>query len=293
MRVAFFGTAGSITLRPIERMAVEHEVVLFVRPGPSPRLVRRLAEVLRLRQPTPLDVFTRRARIPTAWMPGPHDERIAGRLEKAAPDVILISSFRWLLPSQVLATAGRGAFNLHSSLLPRHRGPVPLFWIFRENDRETGVTVHRVSERADAGEIIVSDRWSLERGSTADQLNETNGIRGADLLSRMMRDLERGQLRSFPQDESLATKAPAVPRSGHHVLFDEWPAERVWHFLHAVYPYYVEELADGDGKPVRYSAVVGWQAGAVGRPGIVTRQGDGLILHCVDGVVRLRGRASP
>src|SRR6185436_18205037 len=96
----------------------------------------------------PIDVFARQHKIERAWMESADDTAIVKRLRRARPDILCISSFRWLLSPAVLATASRGAINLHSSLLPRHRGAVPLFWIFHSDDSETGVTVHRLTDRA-------------------------------------------------------------------------------------------------------------------------------------------------
>jgi len=266
-----------ITLLPLQAVAREHEVVLFVRPGETPSFPRRL-----LRR-DPLDVFARRSGIERAWMPSADDATIVERLRRARPDVICVSSFRWLLPAAVLDTAPRGAFNVHSSLLPRHRGAVPLFWIFHEDDRETGVTVHRLTSRADAGEIVGSDRWELARGTTADDLNAMNAERGAALLQTVLRRIERGEEQSSPQDESRMTRAPKVPRSGRTIDFDSWPAERVWHFLNGVFPYYTEEI----GHP--YAGVVGWEKReGGGEPGSVEETPDELRLRCIDGVVRLR-----
>jgi len=283
VRIAFFGTAGIITRLPLEALASEHEIVLFVRPGARPSMLSRARSRLRR---DPLETFVRRSRVPVAWMRDAGDPSIASKLQRLAPDLLCISTFRWVLPEAVLRTARYGAINLHSSLLPRHRGAVPLFWIFYRDDRETGVTVHRASASADAGEILARDSWPLPRGTTADQLNAMNAERGAALLARVTREIERGESHAVPQDESLVTPAPAVPRSGKMIAFDEWPAERVWHFLHAVYPYYVEDLG------VRYRDVLGWEPANGGRAGEITRNGNEVVVHCIDGVVRLRYEAA-
>ena len=278
MRVAFFGTAGIMTLAPLQAVAREHEVVLFTRPGERPSFLRRMRAAS-----DPLNAFVRRQRIATAWMSTPDDARFLAQLHATRPDIICISSFRWLLSEDVLNAAPRGGVNLHSSLLPRHRGALPLFWIFHSDDRESGVTVHRLTTHADAGAILGQERWPLARGTTAVQLNEMNAERGAQLLARVLRELESGRQHAVAQNEAEITRAPKVPPRGKMIDFESWPAERVWHFLNGVHPFYIEEI----GAP--YAGVLGWRESTVAaKPGTVSNDGSVLLLHCRDGVVRLR-----
>lgn len=287
MKVAFFGTAGVITAAPLAAVAERHEVALFVRPGPPPSLARRV--LARLRPSSdPCEHVVRSRRIPVAWMRGPHDPSVAEALRRIAPDLICVSTFRWLLPETLLATARLGAINLHSSLLPRHRGAVPLFSIFLNDDRETGVTIHRVTPRADAGPIVATDSWPLARGTTAAELNDENARRGAALLVRAIDLLAAGRVTEQPQDESRALAAPKPPRSGRHVDWSVWPSERVWHFLHAVHPYYQEEITAHDGAALTYAGVVGYVEGDGPRGGEVHIAGDEIHVGCADGFVRMR-----
>ena len=293
MRVAFFGTSGEITLLPLQAVARAHDVVLAVRPIGSSSLlrnsVRKVMEAAGLRHRDPIAAFCRAARIPLVYMRDAADTSVVERLRHARPDIICISSFRWLLPMAVVETAKRGAVNLHSALLPRHRGAVPLFWIFYEDDCETGVTVHDVTGRADAGAILGQERWPLARGTTADALNAANAARGAALLVRVLREIEGGSIQRSPQDETLATRAPKVPRSGRMIDFASWPAERVWHFLGGVAPYYVEELFDREGRRIEYAGIIGWRSGTSGVPGTAAIIGGEILLSCRDGAVLLRG----
>jgi methionyl-tRNA formyltransferase len=278
MRVAFFGTSGIITLAPLQAVSREHEVVLFARPGQRPSLLRRV-----MARRDPLNAFITRQRIATAWMRTPDDARFLAQLRDSRPDIICISTFRWLLSEEVLSAALRGGVNLHSSLLPRHRGALPLFWIFHSNDRESGVTVHRLTTRADAGAILGQERWPLARGTTAVQLNDRNAERGAQLLARVLGELASGSEQAVAQNEAEATRAPKVPQRGQMIDFETWPAERVWHFLNGVHPFYVEEIG------AAYAAVLGWrESTSAAMPGSVSNHGAELLLHCRDGVVRLR-----
>jgi methionyl-tRNA formyltransferase len=190
----------------------------------------------------------------------------------------------------VLAAATLGGVNVHTSLLPRHRGPLPLFWIYHGNDREAGVTVHRMIDDYDAGEIITQHAFSLERGYPVDALHQRHVEVAPGVLRAAVRALADGTARPRPQDESLATAAPFVRPGDRMVNFDAWDVERVWHFLAGLFPRFIEPLADAEGRPLTYGGVTGFEPGEPrSRPGTATRTAsDRLALHCRDGVVFLR-----
>lgn len=70
------------------------------------------------------------------------------------PEFIFSFYYRELLPASILSLASKGAFNLHGSMLPRYRGRSPLNWALLNGETESGVTLHYMVERADAGDIV-------------------------------------------------------------------------------------------------------------------------------------------
>ena len=71
--------------------------------------------------------------------------------------------------------------------------------------------------------------------------------------------------------------------------FAEWEVERVWHFCAGLYPRFIEPLTTGDGQPLRYGGVLGYETHETShRPGSVTATNGGYDLHCLGGTVRLR-----
>ena len=113
---------------------------------------------------------------------GRSDPTLRVLLEEARPDLLCVASFPWLLAPALLAIPRLGAVNVHTALLPRHRGPLPLFWIYHADDRETGVTVHWMIEQADAGAIIRQSAFPLPRGLPVDELNRQNARAAGPLL---------------------------------------------------------------------------------------------------------------
>ncbi|WP_329563001.1 methionyl-tRNA formyltransferase [Kitasatospora sp. NBC_01266] len=80
---------------------------------------------------------------------------LARALAGYQPDLVVCDGFPWKLSAEVLRVPRLGALNIHPSLLPRHRGPMPIHWAVRHGDPETGVTIHWMDEDFDTGRILV------------------------------------------------------------------------------------------------------------------------------------------
>ena len=76
------------------------------------------------------------------------------RIKAMEPDFIFSFYYRNLLKADLLAVPRLGCINLHGSLLPKYRGRVPINWAIINGEKETGVTLHYMTQRADAGDII-------------------------------------------------------------------------------------------------------------------------------------------
>jgi methionyl-tRNA formyltransferase len=77
-------------------------------------------------------------------------------------DVVLCWGFGWKLPQEALDVPRLGSVNNHPALLPRHRGPYPFAWTFREGDKEFGSTWHRMDAEFDTGPILAQSTVPLE-----------------------------------------------------------------------------------------------------------------------------------
>ncbi|MFY1663039.1 bifunctional UDP-4-amino-4-deoxy-L-arabinose formyltransferase/UDP-glucuronic acid oxidase ArnA [Pseudomonas sp. Pseu.R1] len=127
------------------------------------------------------------------------------RIGKLAPDFIFSFYYRHLLSENLLACAKNGGFNLHGSLLPRYRGRAPANWVLVNGETETGVTLHRMVKRADAGAIVAQQRVAISASDTALSLHGKLRSAAADLLSETLPLLGKNQLPGVEQDESKAT----------------------------------------------------------------------------------------
>ena len=178
------------------------------------------------------------------------------RIAKLNPDFIFSFYYRNLLSEALLATASKGAFNLHGSLLPKYRGRAPANWVLVKGETETGVTLHRMVKRADAGAILAQQKVTIERTDTGLTLHAKLRDAATNLLRDALPQLAAGKLTETAQDESQATYF------GRRTAADgklEWkkPAEELFNLVRAVtQPYPGAFCAVGEHKLIVWQAEV-------------------------------------
>jgi methionyl-tRNA formyltransferase len=152
-----------------------------------------------------------------------HDARTLVVLASTAPDLICVACFPWRLPRAVLVLPRLGCLNLHPSLLPRNRGPDPLFWTFRRGAMATGVTVHLMDKRLDAGPILARRLIPVPLGMAEAELERVCAQVGGVLLAQSAWALAHGSARPRAQDETHATRFP-TPRASDFLITPDRPA---------------------------------------------------------------------
>ncbi|QHF44987.1 bifunctional UDP-glucuronic acid oxidase/UDP-4-amino-4-deoxy-L-arabinose formyltransferase [Pseudomonas sp. S35] len=178
------------------------------------------------------------------------------RIAKLKPDYIFSFYYRNLLSEPLLAIASKGAFNLHGSLLPKYRGRAPANWVLVNGETETGVTLHRMVKRADAGAILAQQTVTIDRSDTGVSLHAKLRDAASNLLRDALPQLAQGKLTETAQDESQATYF------GRRTAADgklDWkqPAETLFNLVRAVtQPYPGAFCAVGEHKLIVWQAEV-------------------------------------
>jgi methionyl-tRNA formyltransferase len=163
------------------------------------------------------------------------DAALVDALRRLAPDAIAVACFPFRLPPPLLALPPLGCLNVHPSLLPRGRGPEPIFWTLRRGERETGATVFRMDGRFDAGPIVAQARLPVPPGVRAPTLERDLMTLGGRLLVEALPPLAAGALQPAPQDDALATTAP-MPTPADWLMATSLPAGWAWAFARGVAP---------------------------------------------------------
>jgi methionyl-tRNA formyltransferase len=220
LRIAYFG----LPLAGCLLQADGHDVRVAVLPpayGPGRRRLERSIGSERILRATVLGDALERT--------------VEAALAREEPELLVSWFWTRRIPAHLLARVPLGGIGAHPSLLPRHRGPDPYFWAIDAGDAETGVTVHRLTERYDDGEIL--DARALSIGSrNAWQLARALDRPSLALLRKTVRAFSLGERPSGKaQDETLATAAPEPGDDELRVDFG-WPTERALRRIRALAP---------------------------------------------------------
>lgn len=127
------------------------------------------------------------------------------RIRELAPDVIFSFYYRTLLSDDILQLPSFGAFNLHGSLLPHYRGRAPVNWVLVNGETQTGVTLHKMVSRADAGDIVAQSVVAIDEEDTALTLHGKCRTAAAALLAQQLPLIRSREITLTPQDDSRAS----------------------------------------------------------------------------------------
>ncbi len=208
-------------------------------------------------------------------------------LAALAPELIVVAAYGKILPPAVLAIPTRGVLNIHPSLLPRHRGPSPVVTALLEGEAVTGVTVMRLDEGMDTGDIVAQREAAVRPGETAGDLTLRLFSLGAELLLEVLPEWMKGEITPRPQEAERATitrrytkedgeidwALPALSLERRLRAFTPWPGCYTrWQgkLLKVLEGVRVEAPAASEGGPGR---VVAAGQGSPSPVGVVTGQG--------------------
>jgi methionyl-tRNA formyltransferase len=138
------------------------------------------------------------------------DPAVLVQLQSWQPDLIVVVAYGKMLPQTVLTFPPYGCINVHASLLPQYRGAAPIQWALASGEKETGITIMYISERMDAGDILLQKALPIAADDTGGTLHDKLAVLGADALREALQLLKAGQLMARPQNESEATYAPLI-----------------------------------------------------------------------------------
>jgi methionyl-tRNA formyltransferase len=157
------------------------------------------------------------------------------------PDIICVSCFSLRLPGKVLALPRLGCLNVHPSLLPANRGPVPVFWTLKEGLSVTGATVHFMEEEMDRGDILAQATLDVPEGIRYMELENLCARLGGTLLAQAVQDVYANRSTRIVQDEAQSSYY-SFP-SGDDFRVDPllWSARHLYNFVRGV---------SGWGEPV-------------------------------------------
>lgn len=126
------------------------------------------------------------------------------------PEIVVVAAYGLLIPTALLKLPEQGCINIHTSLLPRWRGAAPIQRAIEAGDAITGVSVMRMNEGLDTGEILMQQSLAIHPQETAASLQERLQVLGAELMIRTLGELP--VIKATVQDEAEACYAYKISK---------------------------------------------------------------------------------
>ena len=210
---------------------------------------------------------------------------IVEQIASIEPDLIVVAAFGQILPKSVLDIPKMGCINVHGSLLPKLRGASPMQAAVLEGLDESGVTIMRMAEGLDTGDMI-SRRACDIKGMDFTEVSETLAEAGAELLAETIPHIADGSAEYEPQDDSEASYAGIIRKTDGFTSFDE-PAEAIERKIRAFieWPSCYSYI---DGQQVKFYKAEVIDEAADGEPGTVSGiSKSSYTINCRSGKLRI------
>jgi len=230
MRVVFLGTP-EIAVPPLELLLDHsHDVqAVFTQPDrPSGRGYRM--------QPSPVKVYAEKKGIPVFQPEKIRQQDNRKIIEDLRPDFIVVAAYGQILPSWFLRAVCCVPLNIHFSLLPKYRGAAPIVHAILNGDSHTGVTIMVMEEELDSGPVLMQKKVPISMTATRGDLENELSIVGARLLMETIGKYTSGSISPVPQDDGLASWAPAVSRENAQIAWNK-SANAIHNLIRAMNPW--------------------------------------------------------
>ncbi len=230
MDILYIGSSGALSLIPFRRLLFSEHSISAVGVYKPIKLNNRIIAL----ESESLALAANQQQLPLIDLSLPLTDVIE-QCANYSIDVIIMSCYGKRLSEDVVNLASKGCFNLHPSLLPRYRGPEPVFWQMKEAS-DTGVSWHSVVKEFDTGDIVAQQKTALHDGAEYSEICMQLAETGAELLMVLLSKLATNRLPAVKQKPELASYYP-YPDKQDFVIDSSWTAQHAYNFMRATHAF--------------------------------------------------------
>lgn len=227
MKIVFMGTPD-FAVKALEALAARHEVVcVYTREPQEAGRGKKLTK-------SPVHEFAEAHGILVRTPKTLRSAEAQAELKALQADISVVAAYGLILPQAVIEAFPLGCLNIHGSLLPRWRGAAPIQRAIEAGDDESGITIMKVVEKLDAGDMLLKGPVPITAETTGETLHDAMAGLGAELIVKALDNWQN--LHAEPQDERLVTYAAKIDKAESRLDFS-MPAEVLERKIRAFNPY--------------------------------------------------------
>ncbi len=229
MKIVFFGSPQTAIPSLKTLLKAGHSIPLIITQPDKPSGRGRNLKLC------PVKKFTQKNNIPVLQPKKiREDKNCLEILKKINPDINVVVSYGQIIPSEIIYLPKYDSLNLHFSYLPKYRGASPVQWALLNGETETGLTIFRLNEKMDQGDILARKKVPILPEENSRELKARLAELGAEFLVETLSQIKT--LKPIPQDHSQATYAPLIKKKDGKINWDK-NAESIYNHIRAFFPW--------------------------------------------------------
>ena len=188
-------------------------------------------------KPAPEVTLIKECKIPEYRFKSVNSKEFRNLLIKLNVDLLIVGTWREKITPETYKIPTIATINIHPSLLPKYRGPNPYMQTILHGEKFSGVTIHLVNERYDAGEILRQERVPIYETDTSKELRERTVITARTTLTELLNDMNHKILAPINQDERYASYYPHISGEERMLDFRNQTSDEISKTIRALYPF--------------------------------------------------------
>ncbi len=214
-----------------------------------------------------------------------NSEESIERLKEVGADFLVVAAFGQILKKEVLSIAKVDSINVHASLLPKYRGAAPINWAIINGEDETGITIMKIEEGLDTGDMISKAAIPILDEDDAITVHDKLSKLGGEILVSTLKDIMDGKASYTPQNDDESSYAPMLSRETGRIDWSK-SSRDIFNLIRGLKPWpgsftnYGDDLVKIHSLRVLDEAI-GGQAGEivkVSNEGLYVATGDGVVI---------------
>ncbi|MEN6374868.1 MAG: methionyl-tRNA formyltransferase [Smithella sp.] len=228
-RILFMGTPA-FALPALEQLYTRNYPVIGVVTQPDRPHGRGQKEIA-----PPVKILAKKLGLPVFQPEKVKDPAFLKILSELNPEMVVVAAYGQILPKEIIDFPPLKCLNIHPSLLPKYRGAAPINWAIIRGETKTGVTIMKMDEGMDSGDIILQQETRIDDAEDFGRLHDRLAVQGASLLIEAIDQISAGTASPTVQDASAVTFAPRLKKENGRICWNS-DAEDIVNLIRGLSP---------------------------------------------------------
>ena len=185
---------------------------------------------------SPIHQCAEKLKIPVRCPENINTEKEHKYIKDLNPNIVIVVAYGKIIPEKILNLSGISFINIHASILPKWRGAAPIQRAIMNMDKETGISIMRITKDLDAGPVMMTVKIDIKKNSNYESLSKEISALSAHTIIDCLYILENKKDKFVPQDDSKATYAKKISKEETQISWNN-KAKNIIAKINALHPH--------------------------------------------------------